>query len=64
MFIFYYEFPSFFQLSCQQKCMFLMSISISYLKNHPKHKCICYTYQHCYGNLIEWKNLKSVLMTP
>lgn len=37
---------------------------ISYLKNHPKHKCICYTYQHCYGNLIEWKNLKSVLMTP
>lgn len=37
---------------------------ISYLKNHSKHKCICYTYQHCYGNLIEWKNLKSVLMTP
>lgn len=58
MFIFYYEFPSFFQLSC------VSNEYISYLKNHPKHKCICYTYQHCYGNLIEWKNLKSVLMTP
>lgn len=63
MFIFYYEFPSFFSTVLSAE-VYVSNEYISYLKNHPKHKCICYTYQHCYGNLIEWKNLKSVLMTP